>query len=115
VDGVNLLPFVKRTRTDAPHDALYWRFGGMMAIRRGDWKLVKTRDGALVDVDPSVLVDLSEAGLYNLSEDIGETRNRAADRPEVFKELADLWQQWNRQLAKPAWAPRPGSGRGLIQ
>src|SRR5829696_3020243 len=37
----------------APHDALYWRLGGMMAIRKGDWKLVKTREGRLVDVGTS--------------------------------------------------------------
>lgn len=49
--------------------------------------------------------DLSDAGLYNLSEDIGETRNRAAERPDKVKALGDLWQQWNRQLAKPSWAP----------
>ena len=50
---------------------------------------------------PSTLRDLSDAGLYNLSEDIGETRNRAAERPDKVQELGDLWQQWNRQLAKP--------------
>ena len=105
LDGVNLLPFLTGTATGTPHDALYWRFGGMMAIRRGDWKLVKTRDGRFVDVDPSALRDLSDAGLYNLSEDIGESRNRAAERPDKVKELSDLWQQWNRQLAKPLWAP----------
>jgi arylsulfatase A-like enzyme len=105
-DGVNLLPFLTGAATGAPHDLLYWRFGGMMAIRRGDWKLVKARDGPLVDVDPSVLGDLSEAGLYNLSEDIGETRNRASDRPDKVKELSDLWQRWNRQLAKPLWGPQ---------
>ena len=63
------------------------------------------RDLLSVDVDPSTLRDLSDAGLYNLSEDIGETRNRAAERPDKVKELSALWQQWNRQLAKPAWAP----------
>jgi arylsulfatase A-like enzyme len=104
-DGVNLLPFLTGKTRGTPHDALYWRLGGMMAIRKGDWKLVKTRDGPLVDIDPSVLRDLSEAGLYNLAEDIGETRNRAAERPDKVKELGDLWQQWNRQLAKPVWAP----------
>lgn len=83
-----------------------------MAVRRGDWKLVKTRDGPFVDVDPSALGDLSEAGLYNLAEDIGETRDRAAERPDKVKELSDLWQQWNRQLAKPLWNPRPAQGRG---
>jgi arylsulfatase A-like enzyme len=111
-DGVNLLPFLTGPAKGIPHDALYWRLGGMMAIRSGDWKLVKTRDGPLVDVDPSVLSDLSDAGLYNLSEDIGETRNRAAERPDKVKELSDLWQQWNRQLARPLWGPRPGVGRG---
>ena len=102
---MNLLPFLTGTAKGAPHDALYWRLGGTMAIRKGDWKLVKTREGPLVDVDPSTLRDLSDAGLYNLSEDIGETRNRAAERPDKVTELSDLWQQWNRQLAKPSWAP----------
>ncbi len=105
LDGVNLLPFLTGSAIGAPHDALYWRLGGMMAIRRGDWKLVKTRDGPLVDVDPSAPGDLSGAGLYNLSEDIGETRDRAAERPDKVKELGDLWQHWNRQLAEPLWAP----------
>jgi arylsulfatase A-like enzyme len=105
LDGVNLLPFLTGTAKGAPHDALFWRMGGMMAIRRGDWKLVKTRDGPLVDVDPSALRDLSKAGLYNVSEDIGEKRDRAAERPDKVKELSLLWQQWNRQLAKPLWAP----------
>ena len=81
-------------------------------IRSGDWKLVKTRDGPLVDVDPSVLRDLSEAGLYNLAEDIGETRNRAAERPDKVKEPSDLWQQWNGRLSQPLWGPRRGVGRG---
>jgi arylsulfatase A-like enzyme len=105
-DGVNLLPFLTGTAAGAPHDVLYWRFGGMMAIRKGDWKLVKTRDGPLVDVDPSVLGDLSQAGLYNLAEDIGETRNRAAERPDKVQELSATWHRWNRQLATPLWAPR---------
>jgi arylsulfatase A-like enzyme len=104
-DGVNLLPFLARHTQSAPHDALYWRLGGMMAIRRGDWKLVKTRDGPLVDLDPSTLNDLSGAGLYNLAEDVGETRNRAAERPDKVKQLGDQWQHWNRQLADPLWTP----------
>jgi arylsulfatase A-like enzyme len=104
-DGVNLLPFLTGTAKGEPHVALYWRLGGMMAIRKGDWKLVKTREGPLVDVDPSTLRDLSDAGLYNLSEDIGERRNRAAERADKVKELSDLWQRWNRQLAKPSWVP----------
>ena len=29
--------------------------------------------------------------------------------PKV-KELADAWQRWNRELAKPLWAPGRGGG-----
>src|SRR5262245_33634893 len=62
-DGVDLMPFLTGAAKGEPHAALYWRLGGMMAVRRGDWKLVKTRDGPLVDIDPAVLTDLSDAGL----------------------------------------------------
>ena len=73
---------------------------------------MKTRDGPLVDTDPSALSDLSGAGLYNLVEDIGETRDRAAERPDKVTELAQLWQRWNRDLAKPLWEPSPTSSPG---
>jgi arylsulfatase A-like enzyme len=105
-DGVDLMPFLTGAAKGEPHDALYWRLGGMMAVRRGDWKLVKTRDGPLVDVDPSALRDLSSAGLYNLAEDIGENLDQAARRPDKAKELADLWQKWSREMSMPAWTPR---------
>jgi arylsulfatase A-like enzyme len=112
LDGVNLLPFLNGGASGTPHDALYWRLGDNMAIRAGDWKLVKTRDGPL-GADPSVLSDLSGAGLYNLAQDIGETKNLAAAYPAKAKKLADAWQRWNKQLAAPLWAPaRGGGGRG---
>ena len=105
-DGVNLLPFLTRKKSRNPHDALYWRLGGMMAIRKGDWKLVKTSEGTFRDMDPDVLSDLSAAELYNLADDISETKNLASMHPKKVKELAVIWQRWNRELAKPAWLPR---------
>jgi arylsulfatase A-like enzyme len=108
LDGVNLLPFLTDKQTGAPHDALYWRLGGMMAIRKGDWKLVKTREGPLRDTDPAVLSDLSTAELYNLKDDIGETTNLAAAHPERVKELSEAWWRWNGELVRPLWVPRGG-------
>lgn len=111
LDGVDLLPFVTGSVKESPHETLFWRFGGMMAIRHGDWKLVKAREGAFVDGDPSVLSELTGAALYNLAEDIGESKNLAAAQPKKVKELGDRWQQWNKQLAKPRWGPpRDGGG-----
>ena len=41
LEGVNLTPFLGGERTARRHDALYWRFGQQMAIRSGDFKLVR--------------------------------------------------------------------------
>ena len=109
LDGVNLLPFLTGAASGSPHDTLYWRLGDNMAIRIGDWKLVKTHEGPLGS-DPAVLSDLSGAELFNLADDIGEDRNVAASHPEKVRELADAWQRWNRQLALPLW--RGGRGGG---
>ena len=104
-DGVNLLPFLTRKKSGRPHKTLFWRLGENVAIRKGDWKLVKTSERPLQAVDPAVYNDLSGAELYNLADDIGEKKNLAAAHPEKVKELAADWQRWNKELAKPLWAP----------
>lgn len=111
LDGVNLLPVLTGGTSGAPHDVLYWRLGDNMAIRMGDWKLVKTHDGPLGG-DPGVLSDLTGAELFNLAEDIGEARNVAARYPEKVRELAEAWQRWNRELARPLWRGGRGGGDG---
>jgi arylsulfatase A-like enzyme len=106
LDGVNLLPHVTGKISAPPHEALYWRLGGIMAIRKGDWKLVKMSDDAF-HADPAVLADLTGVELYNLKEDVSETTNLAATHAPKVKELTDDWQRWNKELARPAWPP-PG-------
>jgi arylsulfatase A-like enzyme len=106
LDGVDLLPFLTGKAAGTPHDALYWRLGGTMAIRKGDWKLVKTSEGALGAVaDPARLSDLSDAELFNLKDDIGEQTDLTSKHPEKAKELAAVWQKWNAELADPRWGP----------
>jgi arylsulfatase A-like enzyme len=105
IDGVNLLPYLTGKALGRPHETLYWRLGGTMAIRKGDWKLVKMSDDGHMQ-DPAVLSDLSGAELYNLKDDVGETRNIAAVRPDKVKELAADWQRWNKDLQRPRWPSR---------
>jgi arylsulfatase A-like enzyme len=101
LDGVDLLPFLSGTRSGAPHEALYWRFGQQMAIRMGDYKLVRydgnadTRSGRREPVSP--------ARLYNLGDDLGETKDLAAAMPDKTRELQDRWDAWNATLVKPLW------------
>jgi arylsulfatase A-like enzyme len=112
-DGVNLLPFLTSPPTAVPHATLYWRLGAMMAIRKGDWKLVKMPDQP-DEGRPEELSDLTGAQLYNLKTDIAEQSDVAAVHPEKVRELENEWRGWNRQLSKPAWpspvrlrSPRP--------
>ena len=110
LDGVNLLLYVLGEKTVAPHDALYWRFGGQLAIRAGDWKLVKAVDGggraggggAAARREKATV---EGAKLFNLKDDLGEQTDLAEKNPDKVKELAALWQKWNAELIPPAWGP----------
>jgi arylsulfatase A-like enzyme len=100
LDGVNLLPYLMGKDDGTPHDILYWRFGEQMAIRQGDWKLVRydpVADGQRGKVTP--------VKLYNLAADIGESQDLAGKEPDKRKQLKSLWQEWNATLAKPLWGP----------
>lgn len=116
LDGVNLLPFLTGEKTGTPHDALYWRFGEQMAVRAGDFKLVRydtTADGLAAGRKASP----SPLKLYNLRDDLGETKDLAAAQPDKVKELQALWNTWNTANVKPLWGggkadndgPEPGA------
>jgi arylsulfatase A-like enzyme len=103
IDGVNLLPYLGGEKTGKPHDALFWRMGAQMAVRRGDWKLVRydrKADGEKTGV--------TGTKLYNLASDIGEKTDLAEKEPAKVRELQAQWDEWNRDNVRPAW----GAGKG---
>lgn len=107
LDGVNLIPFISGKAKGHPHDALYWRLGTLLAIRKGNWKMVRMTESGFHE-DPKPLAELSGLQLFDLSKDIGETTDLSSKEPKVLKKLADAWSAWASGLAKPAWpAPRP--------
>lgn len=80
--------------TAPKRDALFWEYGRNdeffkfgpdrspnLAVRRGDWKLLVAADGEQVE-------------LYDLATDRGETRNLAAEHPELTRELSHLVGDW---------------------
>jgi arylsulfatase A-like enzyme len=110
LDGVNLLPYLRGQSKEPPHTALYWRFGGQMAIRAGDWKLTKAatgggRAGGGGAASRREKATVEGAKLFYLKDDIGEQTDLAAKHPEKVKELAAMWQKWNAELADPLWGP----------
>jgi arylsulfatase A-like enzyme len=94
LDGVDLLPHLRGVKTSPPHDALYWRFGPQMAIRAGNYKLVKA-------------AGIDGPQLFDLAADIGESKDLSADKPEVVKDLSARYAAWNGTLEKPRWIASP--------
>lgn len=123
IDGVSIAPLL-RSEPDAksPHDLLayYYTDGELQAVRSGRWKLLfphtsrtmigqKPGAGGTPGKYRPLPVGLE---LYDLDLDLGETKNLAADHPEVVRDLqarADaLRHQLGDKLTKtPATAVRP--------
>ncbi|MBA3316063.1 MAG: sulfatase [Planctomycetaceae bacterium] len=97
LDGVNLVPYLTGDNSEAPHDRLFWRFGEQMAVREGNWKLV--RYGENTTIDPNE----SWPKLYDLSHDIGEDHDLAAQHPDKVAALESAWQTWNADNVDPLW------------
>lgn len=102
LDGVNLLPFLSSQRTGRPHEALYWRFGAQMAIRVGDYKLVRYDKNADTQTGQAHQ-GVTAPRLYDLAADLGETTDLATDRPKRVADLQARWDAWNATLIKPLW------------
>lgn len=110
LEGVNLIPHVTGATQTAPHDALYWRFGEQMAIRAGDWKLV--RYDSNVDTNSGRREPTTSARLYHLASDIHEEKDLAAAKPEKVQELQAKWDEWNKLNITPGGKDSGGDGDG---
>jgi arylsulfatase A-like enzyme len=82
---------------DFPPRNLYWHYphfgnqGGFpgAVVRSGDWKLIRNFENNTTE-------------LYNLKQDIGETRNQAAEQAEIAFRLTKDLEKWQNSVnAKP--------------
>lgn len=103
LDGVDLVPHLQGKDDSAPHEALYWRFGSQMAVRQGDWKLVRPSRGAKEYEDIA-----REPMLFNLADDLGEQRDLAAANPEKVRQMQSAWDEWNKGNAPARWPATAG-------
>jgi len=103
-DGLSLVPILRGTGT-IERDALFWHYphyqhyqlGGTTpysAIRLGDDKLIEFHADRKVE-------------LYNLREDLGEQRDRAAERPEKVQELRSRLHAWRKDVGAQMPTPNP--------
>jgi len=89
LDGVSLAPLLKGGKlereaifTHFPHDTPASGQKPGTSVRRGDWKLIRLFAGNDDGTD--------KLELYNLADDLGETRDLAAEEPDLVRELNAL-------------------------
>lgn len=99
-DGVPLTGLLKAQ--GAPQrPGLFWHYPHYHhstpagAVRCGDWKLIE-------------FFEENRLELYNLAEDIGETRDHAADMPDLADELHTILRKWRMSVNAAMPAPNPG-------
>lgn len=102
VDGVDLTPVLKNPTAGLGRETLYWHYphyhpGGSTphsAIRDGDYRLVEFYEDNRIE-------------LYNLKDDVGETKNLAAEMPEKAKELREKLHAWRAEVGAQDPSPNP--------
>ena len=98
VDGVDISPILTGNTKSPRQDFLYYAMNGNIeGIRQGDWKLLvlspKDKD------QPDVM-------LFNLANDTGETKNLAAENPELVERLTKRMKELDAAIeaeARPVW------------
>ena len=90
VDGLNLVPLLTGAAAFPPDRYLYWRFNRRWAIRDAEWKLIGDKGW-------------KQPQLFHISEDIGESRDLYAERPQVAERLQASYDSWSAGLMPKLW------------
>lgn len=69
---------------------IFWEHQGNMALRQGDWKLVRLNDG--------YIKNKGEFQLFNLKEDRTESRNLVEVHPAIADSLRGIYDKWAKRV-----------------
>ncbi|RPD99972.1 N-acetylgalactosamine-6-sulfatase [Aureibaculum marinum] len=90
-DGISYLPtLIADNKAQKKHDYLYWEFDTNLkrrAARKGSYKLITITDKK---------TDSTTIELFNIDKDITESKNIAADHPDIVKDLQSVINQFKK-------------------
>jgi uncharacterized sulfatase len=88
LDGVNLLPFIKKEKLSEPHKTLFWRSGNHQSVLHENWKYIVSKKENF-------------RWLFDTSKDPTEKNNLIESYPEKAKLLEGLLAKFNSEQAEP--------------
>jgi uncharacterized sulfatase len=97
IDGVDLLPYIRKDIVDPPHQTLFWREGHQQTVLHQGWKLIRAEQSHLSQPAPMA------KWLFNLAIDPTEQTNLASQNSEKVAELEALLASHNAEQVEPLW------------
>ena len=88
LDGVNLLPFIKKEKTTKPHKTLFWRSGNHQAVLHEKWKYIISKKE-------------NKRWLFDTSLDPTEQNNLIEVHIEEVKLIEGLLSEFNAEQKEP--------------
>jgi arylsulfatase A len=117
IDGKDIWPIISgEDGAVSPHQAYYFYYGKQLqAMRMGDWKLhfphgyrtMAGKPGGVDGIPTSYSQDKIGLSLFNLKNDIGETKDLAADHPDIVKKMQTMADSMRTELGD---AKKKGKG-----
>ena len=83
LDGFNWWPTL-RGQADSPRNEMFWKRRDLIGARVGQWKWVEMRAGG--------------GGLFDLSEDVAESVDLSAKRPDMLEMVQARYRRWLQQM-----------------
>jgi len=108
LDGESLVPLFRDPAGQLAREAIFQHFPGYLGAGAEFWR---TTPVSLVQAGDWKLMEFLEDGrleLYNLRNDLGESKNLAAEQPEKTKELHSRLLAWRASVN----APMPAKNQG---
>ena len=100
VDGKSIVDVINSSDAKSPHESFYWQLGrgknAQWVVRKGEWKLLGNPQDRR---DPSSLGPNDRLFLANLETDKTESKNLAAEHPQVVDELKSLQTRFAQSIA----------------
>ena len=84
-----MMKVIADPKAPSADEVLHFGWANGWAVRRGDWKLIRT------PVRKTGGVDIS---LRNLAEAEPEAKDHAKEHPEIVRELTALHEEWEKEL-----------------